>query len=526
MFSILESSSTGQFSKERVAFLFYPGEYSVDIPIGYYTSVGGLGQSPDDVVITGNVSSDAVLPGGNATCNFWRSVENFSVIPTVDERMKWAVAQATPFRRMHIRGNLHLADSGATPWSSGGLIANSKVDGAVSSLSQQQWLTRNSQLGRWRGGAWNMAFLGVEGAPVQASWNSQKPVAVKETTPKIAERPFLNVDDAGWNVFVPALKSQSSSYNWDVSAASGKRISLEDFYIAKADIDTAATINQALSNGKHILFTPGIYSLEDTVEVDNAETVILGLGYATLIPQGAFPALSIDDVEGVRVAGIMVDAGTEKAPTLVEAGRGVSQSDNSENPIILHDMIIRVGNGTPGTAEAALTVNANHVIGDHLWLWVADHDGQTFPLPWTTNASSSGIIVRGDGVSMYGLFCEHFQEFQTLWEGNEGSVYMYQSELPYYADTEEWWSTPEVQGYASYKVADDVSTHYAWAIGIYMVFGETCQRAVEVPEKPGVQIERAMITSIASGTLNHIVNDAGSSATAFGTAYLEYYPEQ
>jgi hypothetical protein len=42
-----------EFGRERYALLFLPGQYRVDMPVGFYTQVLGLGASPDDVVILG-----------------------------------------------------------------------------------------------------------------------------------------------------------------------------------------------------------------------------------------------------------------------------------------------------------------------------------------------------------------------------------------------------------------------------------------------------------------------------------------
>ena len=39
----------GQFSNDRYAFLFKPGTYDVDCPVGYYTQILGLGKQPSDV---------------------------------------------------------------------------------------------------------------------------------------------------------------------------------------------------------------------------------------------------------------------------------------------------------------------------------------------------------------------------------------------------------------------------------------------------------------------------------------------
>ena len=62
-----------EFGSARDALLFLPGNYRVDVPIGFYTQVLGLGVTPDAVHISGNVHADASLPRNNATCTFWRA---------------------------------------------------------------------------------------------------------------------------------------------------------------------------------------------------------------------------------------------------------------------------------------------------------------------------------------------------------------------------------------------------------------------------------------------------------------------
>jgi hypothetical protein len=515
----------GQFSKDRLAFLFYPGEYSVDIPVGFYTSVLGLGQSPEEVQIRGEVSSSGVLKGGNSTCNFWRSLENLRVEPRDKTYMKWAVSQAAPLRRIHVKGDLRLVDFGATPWASGGYISNSKIDGRVLALNQQQWLSKNSEFGSWKGAQWNMAFMGVSGSPEEGYWSKESPHSVMDNVPISVEKPLLNVDDQGWNIYIPPVERETSSYKWELDHPQGRRIPLDDFYIAHGQ-DTSDTLNEALQSGKNLLLTPAVYNLDKPLHVTRAGTILYGLGFATLAVHSGNSALRVDNVPGVRIAGLMVDAGEDISPCLVEIGKSPCQEDFSSDPVVLHDLVIRVGNGSMAKAETALLIHANDVIGDHLWLWAADHDGGNFPISWDTNPCKNGVIVNGDRVSLYGLFCEHFQEFQTLWKGEQGRVYMYQSELPYRADREEWNSSKETRGYASYKVAPEVKDHYAWALGIYMVFGDLCTRAIEAPQSPKVEIHHAMTISIKSGTIGHVVNQAGDSTQVKRTAYLEHYPQR
>lgn len=84
-----------EFGPQRNAFFFEPGDYNVDIPVGFYTQVLGLGASPDSVRIKGNVHSDASHDNNNATTTFWRAAEGFSVNPT-GGAMQWAVSRLSP----------------------------------------------------------------------------------------------------------------------------------------------------------------------------------------------------------------------------------------------------------------------------------------------------------------------------------------------------------------------------------------------------------------------------------------------
>src|SRR5690242_3026337 len=129
---VFKRQERSQFGPDRFVYLFKPGKYDLDVQVGFYMQVLGLGRSPDDVAITGAVRSKAQwMSHSNATCNFWRGAENLSVTPTQDQNVDiWAVSQATALRRVHVRGALHLWDGG---WSSGGFLADTKIDGAVNS---------------------------------------------------------------------------------------------------------------------------------------------------------------------------------------------------------------------------------------------------------------------------------------------------------------------------------------------------------------------------------------------------------
>src|ERR1035441_10518103 len=204
---VYTTQQNNQFGPARTALLFAPGEYKVDIPIGYYTEVLGLGPSPESVRIAGNVHSDATLPQNNATCTFWKAAEGFSVAPT-GGIMKWAVSQAVPFRRMHVRGNVVLHQDGG--WASGGWMSDDLIDGNVGAGPQQQWISRNTEWGSWTGANWNMVFVGVVSPPA-GEW-PKPPYTKIARVPIVREKPFLQVDAKGnYSVRVPSLRTNRKS---------------------------------------------------------------------------------------------------------------------------------------------------------------------------------------------------------------------------------------------------------------------------------------------------------------------------
>lgn len=518
--SLYSIQRENQFGSERTAILFKPGTYNVDIPVGFYTSVLGLGALPDDVNITNMVHSDPYLPDNNATCNFWRSLENFSVSPA--SSMKWAVSQANPFRRMHIRnrGLLLHANNG---WASGGWISDSIIDGTVESGSQQQWISRNAQWGGWVGGAWNMVFVGIPNNLPGGSWPAQ-PYTFINNTPIVREKPFLYLNGNNYEVFVPALRTNSSGVSWANGQSAGTSISLEQFHVARAGIDTAATINAALNQGKHLLLTPGIYDINDTIQVTRADTIVLGMGYATLRPSGGKTALAIADVDGVKIAHVMVDAGTTNSTVLVQVGQPGSNASHVSNPTSLSDVFVRVGGGTPGKATLSMQINSNDVIVDHIWLWRADHGNG---VSWTNNTAQNGLIVNGNNVTAYGLFVEHYQQYQVLWNGNGGRSYFYQSELPYDPPNQGSWMNAGTNGWASYKVSNSVSSHEAWGMGIYAVFTQGVpvflSNAIEVPNTPNIRLHNMVTTNfIQMGGISNVINNTGGSSATGGKRVTNY----
>ncbi|MGW4563558.1 RICIN domain-containing protein [Streptomyces sp. NPDC004561] len=519
--TIFKQQETNQFGAQRYAVLFKPGAYSADVNVGFYTQVLGLGLTPDAVSVDGAVHAEADWFQGNATQNFWRGAENLSVNPA-NGNDRWAVSQAAPYRRMHLRGGLALDDGG---WSSGGYLADSRIDGQVNSGTQQQWMTRNSQLGGWTGSNWNMVFAGSQGVP--ATSFPKPPYTTVAQSPVTREKPFLYVDGSGaYQVFVPATRTDSSGTSWANGHPAGTSLPLSRFYVVKPGA-TAAQIDAALAAGRNLLVTPGVYHLDQTLKVTRPDTVVLGLGLATFVPDNGITAMTVGDVDGVKIAGLLFDAGATSSKTLLEVGPAGSTASHAADPTSLHDVYFRIGGAGVGKAATGLVVNSGNVIGDHMWIWRADHgDG----VGWTSNTADTGLVVNGDDVTMYGLFVEHFQKYQVIWNGNGGRTYFFQNEMPYDPPNQAAWTNGSTRGYAAYKVADSVTSHQAYGLGSYCYFsadpGVTAAHAIEAPDNPNVRFTSMVTVSLGgTGTISHVVNDTGGPSNATSNvADLVRYP--
>ena len=448
-----------EMGTQRYALLFKPGTYgSAATPlvfqVGYYTQVAGLGASPTDVTINGNINvfNRSLAPGFNvALNNFWRSLSNLTINvsdPPGDGCYTgnfWAVSQAAPMRRVNITGgNLTLMDYCTGPsFASGGFIADSQT-GLVINGSQQQFLVRNSSVGTWTNGVWNQVFSGVVNAPAEcfpAQASCGGPYTTLATSPVTREAPYLYVDSGGsYNVFVPSVRTNSSGTSWGSGPTAGSSIPIKNFFVARPT-DNAQVINNALARGQNVLFTPGIYHLDRTIKVKRADTVVLGLGLATLVPNNGIVAMSVADVTGVKLAGLMIDAGPVNSPVLLEVGKKNAHKSDPANPTTLSDVFFRIGGATLGKATTSLIVNSDNVILDNIWAWRADH-GNPGTVGWTANTADTGVIVNGDNVIAYGLFVEHYQKTETIWNGNNGKVIFFQNEMPYDPPSQAAWNQP------------------------------------------------------------------------------------
>uniref|UniRef100_A0A7S3XUP5 Uncharacterized protein n=1 Tax=Heterosigma akashiwo TaxID=2829 RepID=A0A7S3XUP5_HETAK len=329
-------NSDRHFVDERFAILFAPGTYTgIDIEVGYYVQLAGLGAKAGDVVFKDcergpfveALNKHHIVGGrpGLSLDTFWRAAENFRTEAT--QGQLWAVSQAAPLRRVDIAGPLLLHDNGAQ--ASGGHLANARVAGPVDFGSQQQWLARSVEFGGGVTlGAWSMVFTDCTGrVPEPSAGAADAPAVTVDAAPALTvEKPFVALrPDGRFELRVPAPRQRRAEGPAAAAAAAAGPLGpdlegadddvrgFERVFVARAGEmagAAAARINAALAEGKDVVLSPGVYHLEAPVVVSRPNQVVLGLGLATLVaPPTGEPCLRVAArTPGVRVAGLMLEA--------------------------------------------------------------------------------------------------------------------------------------------------------------------------------------------------------------------------
>jgi len=548
-----------QFNSQRYAVLFQPGTYgSSDHPlvfqVGYYTQVAGLGAMPQDTVINGAIDVfNNLCTAGTQDCNsdvnFWRSLSNLTLNvtlpssppdyapPVVDPFTKfctntaemWSASQAAPIRRAIINGSVVFQDYCANHnFASGGFIADSQVSGKLNFFGNQQYLVRNSVIGGAAGcpnGLWNMVYSGVQGAPDPVFTGQCQQNTVLPASPVTQEEPFLYTDSGGnYRVFVPAVQHGTSGTSWSGGQEAGTSRPLSDFFVASPGMSGAA-ITAALAQGKDLILTPGVYNLDQPIVVPHPDTVVLGLGLATLVPQRGNAAMIVVRNSGVKLSGLIIDAGPVNSPVLLSVG--TPGPGDASDPDVIQDVYFRVGGAetTPTSASVSLLDNASNSIIDNVWAWRADHGNA---VGWTKNTGDTGLVVTGSGVTAYGLAVEHYQKNEVIWSGQGGTEIFFQNELPYDPPSQSaWMASPNQNGYPAFLVSPNVKTFQSYGMGSYVVFIQTSAtlhdaEAFQAPKTPGVQFHNSFGVWIAgSGGLDSIVNGVGGPVTSTNPGIVE-----
>ena len=220
------------------------------------------------------------------------------------------------------------------------------------------------------------------------------------------------------------------------------------------------------------------------------------------------------------ISGVIFDAGPVESPVLLQVGSGHARSDNeATDPSTLSDVFFRIGGAALGKATTSLVVNSNNVILDDIWAWRADHGNG---VGWTSNTADTGVVVNGDHVSAYGLFVEHYQKTEVIWNGDNGNVVFFQNEMPYDPPSQAaWMEAPGVDGYPAFKVGDSVTSFHGYGMGSYSFFNQGVDifaaHAFEVPTTlpPGSlnDLLTIFLSTAGSGGILNVVNDTGGSST-------------
>jgi hypothetical protein len=536
--TIADQQVPNQFGSQRYAILFAPGTYGtaadpLKITVGYYTSIAGLGQNPKQVVINGTIDAFNQCENGDQTnctalTNFWRSVSNLTInvgglTGCFAGNDMWAVSQAAPMRRVNVNGGLTLMDfcDGSPDFASGGFIADSAFNGGtIINGSQQQFIVRDSNVDGWSNGVWNQVFCGDPGAPAQAFGDpaGAGPYTTLDKCPVSQEEPYLYQDSSGrMRVFVPSVQHDSSGPTWENGNTPGSSLPLSSFYVVKA-ASTVDEINEALKDGDNLLFTPGVYAVPKTIQVTKPDTKIVGIGFPTLVPQHGNVTMNVKDVQGVNLSGLIFDAGTQRSPVLLNIGKPGGNGGRANDPVSVDDVFFRIGGATAGTAGTAFVDNSNFSIMDDIWAWRADHGAGAGT--FAGDVADTGVVVNGDHVSALGLFVEHFEKTETIWNGQDGSVLFFQNENPYEVTDQAAWSvSPTQKGFPAFEVSKNVRTFQGFGLGSYSFFNQGVDihnsMAFEVPQRPGVQLHDLLTVFLnGSGGIDSVVDGTGAAVNS------------
>jgi len=237
---------------------------------------------------------------------------------------------------------------------------------------------------------------------------------------------------------------------------------------------------------------------------------------ATLQAQNGATVLKTADADGITIANILYEAGSGgDSPCLLQVGDSGSVADHTANPPFVFDLFLRCGGSVAGTTKIGAIFNSNNTVLDHSWIWRADHGAGA---GWNSDSTTirDGLFINGNNCITYGQMVEHWQKYNTVWNGDNGQQYFYQNELPYDVPNQASWMEGTVLGIPAIKVTSRATKFYGWGLGIYSYMRRaaiTTTNAVEAPKLPGVQAHRIVTFALGGdqGTILHAINDTGTA---------------
>ena len=264
-----------------------------------------------------------------------------------------------------------------------------------------------------------------------------------------------------------------------------------------------------------------MYSIGSTINVTKADTKIIGLGFPTLVPSNGNVTMNVADVSGVNISGLIFDAGPTSSPALLQVGTQGSTVSHASDPVSIDDVFFRVGGATAGTAATSFIDNSNNSIIDDVWAWRADHGAGAGT--WTGDQGNTGLIVNGNNVTAYGLFVEHYQKDEVIWNGQGGEVIFFQNENPYEVPSQSAWMSSATQnGYPAFFVPNSVTSFTGYGMGSYSFFNQGVAienaMAFQAPNTAGVAFHDLLTVFLnGSGGIQSVINGTGAAVSpSFG----------
>ena len=474
--------NNGQFSDKNYAILFMPGTYNnLDIPIGYYTQVAGLGKTIDSVVIQGGKFDKSSNPTQGpridnsspdfktgALNNFWRSCENMKIVNPSDYQentMTWAASQAVSLRNIDLgdaKLSLYAMEPGGNDgFASGGFISN--VNAKICDTgSQQQFLCRNCSFSSFPTAVWNNVLAGCKIDNLKSCCQNTDTSHITLTNTTVTkEKPYLVANSSKKFDFGIA---KPDIYNGNrIGFLNNKITNINNSYFVATTENSASDINKALSDGKDIVLCPGIYNFDKTLVLSGQ--LIYGLGIPRLKNTNGDSIISGYG----ELSGIIFEA--SESTTTNPPNTSILVNLNDKNPSYLWDVYCRVGGGKSPpnkgnnfSADTMLLVGGDNSIIDNTWCWVADHYGDGTYTGWDGAVCNKGVHITGNNVIAYGIFSEHNHKVNVQWDGDNGQVHFFQSEFNYFPPSQDEFNV------YSYQVGNQVKSHSIYGGGAYCFF--------------------------------------------------------
>jgi hypothetical protein len=447
------------------------------LQMGYYTSMLGLGEKPDDITLAGNIDVQNSIQSIDNV--FYKSLENLKI----QGNLNWLTSQACPVRHVHITGDFSVGGG------CGGVLTDSVVGGAIQDGGQQQYLFRNvtaAQVTGRQAGQMNFVFVDSNVA-TDSSNDLCAGVSTCGSYYPTKQNPAPNVDVD--TMSVPRLKSIGSKKKPLITAKGvlirgklhTKVLQVKD----QKDFD--AMVKGKLASGTTVLLHPNVYDVTEPLTLAGNSISVIGLGFPILRSKLSKSTIQVSGANCI-VASVIVDAPllTFDQDVMIKVdGAGVEMYDVFGRTFLAWTSPVQ-----KYKTNTMLQISGAKGFMEDVWLWRGDHwsgpdleDKSFGQMQWDPyNVNPYGLVVteQAVGVTALGAFVEHQLWNPIYWNGDDGVLIMSQGEAAY---TNNGNTDPSVGGSTAvpikgltpgvyYSIGANVTKHKFVGGGIYNVFGE------------------------------------------------------